>query len=95
MEISSYSNQRVKSAKGASDKAKQWLILEYATHLRGIVDKVSILRDGERSWLVMGEKTKIIGYVNKPSSDEDKKFVEENGLYMEIDRSDVLGEKYI
>lgn len=93
MEISSYSNQRVKSAKGASDKAKQWLILEYATHLRGIVDKVSILRDGERSWLVMGEKTKIIGYVNKPSSDEDKKFVEENGLYMEIDRSDVLGEK--
>lgn len=80
-------------SKGASNKAKQWLILEYAARNKGVVEEASIMKEMPKGWVVYGKETKISGYIPKPESEDERNALLENGLAIEIDRVDMFGEK--
>lgn len=80
-------------SKGASNKAKQWLILEFASRNKGLIETATVLKDLGRGWVVCGNESKISGYVPKPNSEEEQKKTLEEGLVIEIDRVDMSGEK--
>lgn len=79
--------------KGASNKAKQWLILDYAERMKGNQEEVVIIKEIERGWFVYGKDTKIPGFIEKPRSEDDLKKLLDKKLGMEIEGVDYFGEK--
>lgn len=80
-------------SKSAADKARQWLILEYAERQGSNIEPVEILEEFENNWFVYGRESKIPGYIAKPNSVEELKKIKENGLFIKVDRVDYFSEK--
>lgn len=80
-------------SKGASNKARQWLIMEYASRNKGLVEAATIMKDMPRGWVVYGNESKISGYIPKPDNEEEREALLKQGLAIEIDRVDMFGEK--
>lgn len=79
--------------RNASNKAKQWLILDYAERMKGIPEPAVIIKEIDKGWYVYGENTKIPGFVVKPQEEEILKTLIEKKFYMEIERVDYFSER--
>lgn len=80
-------------SKNAADKARQWLILEYAERQGNNIEPVEILEEFENNWFVYGKESKIPGYIAKPNNIEELKKLKEDGLFIKVDRVDYFSEK--
>lgn len=91
--IGQYCNEKQRLAKGASDKANQWLILQYAEQFKREIEEADIIRESEKGWFVQGKNTNIQAFVLKPKHESEVKKVLEAGIKVEVDRVDLHAEK--
>ena len=78
---------------GASEKANQWLILQYAEQFKHEIEDADIIRESEKGWFVQGKNTNIQAFVLKPKHESEVKKVLEAGIKVEVDRVDLHAEK--
>lgn len=91
--IGQYCNEKQRLAKGASEKANQWLILQYAEQFKHEIEDADIIRESEKGWFVQGKNTNIQAFVLKPKHESEVKKVLEAGIKVEVDRVDLHAEK--
>lgn len=91
--IGQYCNEKQRLARGASDKANQWLILQYAEQFKREIEDVKIIREANNGWFVQGEKTNIQAFVLKPKHESEVEKVLEAGIKVEVERVDLHAEK--
>lgn len=91
--IGQYCNEKQRLARGASDKANQWLILQYAEQFKREIEEADIIRESEKGWFVQGKNTNIQAFVLKPKHESEVKKVLEAGIKVEVDRVDLHAEK--
>jgi len=91
--IGAYCNEKQRRSRGASDKANQWLITQYAGQLKHEVEDADIIRETERGWIVQGKTTNIQAFVLKPRHESEIERVLEDGIKVEVERVDLHGEK--
>lgn len=80
-------------SKGAAEKARRWLILEYANRKKDVVEPVEILEELDNGWLVYGKDTKIPGYISKLTEGNEIMQIKEPGMLIQVDRVDYFNEK--
>lgn len=91
--IGAYCNEKQRRARGASDKANQWLITQYAGQLKHEIEDADIIRETEKGWIVQGKTTNIQAFVLKPRHESEIERVLEDGIKVEVERVDLHGEK--
>lgn len=91
--IGIYCNEKQRLAKGASDKANQWLVLQYAEKFKHEIEDAEILRETDRGWFVQGKTTNIQAFLLKPKHESQIEKVLESGIKFEVDRIDLHAEK--
>lgn len=91
--LGEHCTEQQKMAKGAGYKAKQWLIVDYAGRILNEPEPAEVLRSLDRGWVVRGTVTNLEGYMVKPLDPQEAERVEQEGLWMKVDRIDIHGEK--
>lgn len=91
--IGAYCNEKQRRSRGASDKANQWLITQYAGQLKHEIEDADIIRETEKGWIVQGKTTNIQAFVLKPRHESEIEKVLEEGIKVEVERVDLHGEK--